>query len=493
MDQLTEKRSNHPTEGQPSAAPQHSALGTRHFSRFDAVVTAVIVVLLAGIGLTVLLGDRVGVTVERVGPLGTARSTNRITMQFSEAMNRASVEQRFHTEPPLEGAFSWSGNTVIFQPAEPMLPGANVNVVLAAGATSDSGREVLSEYQYGFTVRTPRVAYLYPSDSVPQNIWIADPNVPDSAQQVTFSPTGVYDFAVSPDGSQIAFAENNANGLRDIKLLNLDSGALEQITNCADASCTTPVWRPDGNLIVYQRVDYNSDLASQGVGTSPTRLWVLDLTSRPVQTRPLFSDLQILGYDARWSADGNRITLFDRSSSSILVYDFTDGSTIAIPTTGASAGTLSDDGSKIVYEEMSQPSDGMEIRPYLIMANLDTNQQTFLSTPDQGFSDSWPVWQPGGEMLAIARRDDTVARGDQIYLLHPDTGEQERLTDDLRYTNSFFLWDATGTQLVIQRFPLLNEQMQPNNSGRPEVWTLDTATGTLTQIVANGYIPRWVP
>lgn len=477
---------------QPSVASRTKFGRTRNFSRFDLVVLGVIVVLLGGIGLTILLGDRVGVTLERVGPLGTARSTSRMTMEFSESMDRASVEARFRTEPEIAGTFSWNGDTLIYQPDEVLMPGQQVEVVLAPGAVSQSGREVLSEYRYGFSVRTPQVAYLYPGDDIPHNIWTADPAIPGSEQQVTFSPSGIYDFAVSPDGTQIAFAESSGTtGTHDIKLLDLETQALEQLTNCLDASCTTPVWRPDGGMIVYERVDFNSDLP--GVSSSPTRLWVLDLTSRPVQTRPLFSDLQILGYDAVWSADGSRIALYDRSTASILIYDFTDGSIIAIDSTGGSAGDLSPDGSMIVYEEMSPLIEGSSIRPYLQIIDLATNEQSVISEPEAGYSDSMPVWTPDGTRLAFARLDFARAPTEQIYLFDAGTGETRQLTDEPRYASGFFRWDPTGTQLVIQRFPALDENLRPNNSGQPEIWTLDVTDGTLTRVASNGFIPAWVP
>ena len=487
-------------ESTESSSLSHFPLLTFHFSRFDLVVFAVMAVLLAGIAITLLLGDQVGVTLQRVGPLGTARSTSRITIQFSEAMNQSSVEERFRTEPEIAGTFTWSGNTLIFQPDEAMSPGQEMNVTLQSGAASETGREVLSDYRYSFTVRRPMVAYMYPAnaslsadDASAPNIWIADPADPSSARQVTFSPTGIYDFAVSPDGTQIAFSESSNTGTDEIKLYNLETGSLEQLTNCADSSCVTPVWRPDGNMIVYERIDFNSDLAQQGVGNSPPRLWILDLTSRPVQTRPLFSDLQILGTGAQWSADGTKISLFDSSNFNLLIYDFTQGETIAIPTTSSEPGALSPDGTQIVHSELTQPSDGFTIRPYLVLANLSSNEQTFISDVEIGYGDSWPRWRPDGEALALARRDQSFSLGDQIVLYDPTTGEQQQLTDDPRYSNSYFRWDATGTQLVIQRFPLLDEDNRPNNDGQAEIWTLDVTTGTLTKVATNAFIPQWVP
>ena len=64
---------------------------------------------------------------------------------------------------------------------------------------------------------------------------------------------------------------------------------------------------------------------------------------------------------------------------------------------------------------------------------------------------------PDGTLLAIARRyeDERFTRGAQVYLLDPEDGSVEALTEDARYANAFFSWDATGDRLVIQRFPCL--------------------------------------
>lgn len=463
-------------------------------SKFDRVVAGVSLSLVGLILLTVLLGDRVGVLVYRAGPLGEgARSTSRILMEFSEPMQRDSVEPLFSTEPELEGSVSWSGNTFVFQPSQPIPPGTDVRVSLARGAVAQSGRVVLSEYRFDFSVRVPRVAFLYPANGTPQNIWVADTANPGNATQLTFSPSGIYDFAVSPDGSQIVFAENNSNnGTRDLKLLTLETGALEQITNCVDASCNTPVWRPDGAQIAYERVELNSDLAEQGIGSSPTRIWTLDLTSRPVQTRPLFSDLQLLGHSPQYSANGERIAMYDTGMGAILINDLTDGSLTAIPTRSGTSGALSPDGTRLAYTEIVL-ADNAGAYSYLRMANLDNNDVTNISDPPQEIDDQRAVWRPDGRVMAIARRDQSINRGYQIYILDPLTQEIQQITTDNRYTNMFFSYDPTGRYLAVHRFPELDEFGQPNMNGLPEIWMLDTETLQMTMLAENGFLPRWMP
>lgn len=455
---------------------------------FDTVVVIVIVLLVALIGATVLLGDRVGVQLTNVAPLGEAHSTSAIVIRFSEAMDHDSATAHFRTEPALDGSFGWSGSTMIFTPAGALQPGGDYTVSLEPGALSETGRAVLTEYRYSFTVRQPRVAYLYPADATPQNIWIADPADPENARQITNSPTGVEDFGVSPDGTQIAFTENNfVLGTSDIKLIDLATGGLEQLTNCQSAVCSAPVWRPDGKLIAYQRVENDEEF-----GASPPRIWLLDLSTKPATTRPLFQERQILGYDAQWSADGSRIALVNRSTVSILVYDFATDRIYSVDSQAGSTGSLSPDGKTLIYPSLIFPPEGGS-RETLLSFTVDTGEFATITDPQEPIWDHWVEWSPDGRTLAIGREDMRINNGAQIVLLDTATDETRSLTDDRRYTNMFFRWDPTGTALVAQRVPELDVNMQPNPRIRPEIWTLDATGGAQTLIVANGYLPQWVP
>ncbi len=509
--------SDHKIESTPLSSPDdHSASSAFapqnrfwSLSRFDKTVLLVVIVLAAFIGLTILLGDRVGVTLDRVGPLGIARSTAPILLQFSEAMNRDSLTSRLRVvevQPgtsaetlqesdviaPVFGDLRWNGKTALFQPTAALIPGASYAVILDKGVSSESGREVLAEYRFGFEVRRPRIAYLAPATGTPYNIWIADPTDPAAAAQVTFAPDGIFNYSVSPDGSKIAFSERNSNtGTSDIKLLDLDSGDIQQLTNCADADCTTPVWRPDGQIIGYERVELNSNFNQ--VGTSPTRVWLLDLATVPASTRPLFSDSQMLGYGLQWSADGNRITVFDYNSQGILFHQFEPESTIVIPSRYGSVGALSPDGTQVIYPEVLLTE--TEARSYLQLADLETQEIRPMTSVDDPIDDDSAVWSPDGKMLAIGRRylDDRYTRGKQLYLMNPDDSSVEEILVDPNYQLGTFVWDPNGTQLVLQRFPDPVAMGDPNNPGKPEIWIVDVATKTLTQIADDAFLPRWVP
>ncbi|MEM6529197.1 MAG: Ig-like domain-containing protein [Chloroflexota bacterium] len=462
-------------------------------TQFDKTVAGSVVVLVALIGLIILMGDRVGVRLSRVSPLGEAHSTDDILIEFTESMNRDTVADTIRFEPEIDGDFSWSGDTVIFRPDEPLLPGDAYTVIVKPGAVSRSGREIQDEFQFSFRVRQPQVAYLAPADSAPQNIWIADPADPASASPATNSPDGVFDFAVSPDGRTIAFSERRSDRpATDLKLLNLDENTIQTLVSCADSDCNSPIWRPDGNMIAYTRVDFNSELPN--VGVSPPRIWLVDMTTSPPTTQPLFEDSQILGYGPQWSQDGQTISLFDNSIPGILIYDFEMDSVEAIPSEYGSSGALSPDGNGLVFPELV--FDGSVARSRLVLADLQTQALTPLTeTPSNVIDDDVAVWHPDGDRLAVGRRywDDRYTRGLQVYLMNAETGDAEPLIVDERYAHGFMSWDPNGTQIVMQRFQQLTDDGEINNSGRPEIWTYDVQSDELIRISENGFFPRWVP
>lgn len=461
-------------------------------SQFDRVVGGVIGLLLVGIALTVLAGDRVGVQVRRVSPLEQASATENIQLEFTDAMLRESVETRFQIEPSIDGDMRWSNTTLIFDPLHPLTAGETYRISLEAGAESQTGRAVLNEYQFSFTVETPRVAYLAPADSAPQNVWVADPGEPGSARQVTFSQSGIFDFSVSPDGEQIAFSERRTDApATDLKLFDLETEEVRMLVECPDSDCSAPVWRPDGNVIAYTRVDHNSDLPS--VGASPSRVWLVDLTTDPPTTQPLFEDTQILGYGVQWSADGETISFFDNSVPGIAVYDFARESLEVITSEHGTSGTLSPDGNTLVFPEV-RFQEG-QVRTRLLKATIDEGIVQTLTPENNALDDDVAVWHPDGDQLAVGRRywDERYTRGLQIYLMDAETGEAGPLVVDERYAHGFFEWDAGGKRLVMQRFPQLTEQGEVNTGGRPEIWTYDTGTDTLTRVAENGFFPKWVP
>lgn len=462
-------------------------------SSFDGTVGVVLLGLVGAIIVVAALGDRVGVRVLRVQPGEAAHSTEPILVQFSENMDRESVTERLTIEPAVPGEIAWRNDTLILEPDNPLQPGTEYTLTLAAGALSQTGRRVLDDQHFTFDIRTPRVAYLAPTTQFPQDIFITDPLNPQDTRQVTQSETGIFDFSVSPDGTRIAFSEYDTEVADiNIKIIDLETNTVQQVTNCRDATCTNPVWRPDGNALAYHRKDANTTLP--GIGAGAVRIWLVELTGGVFNNRPLFDDFQIVGHSPQWSATGERIAVYDPTAPGILVQDFVDRSITLIPSWHGTMGTLSPDGMRLVFPDI-EPSAAPPIHSYLQIANLEDGAVSELTNRDDAVDDTMAVWHPNGRDLAIARRyvDERFTRGTQIYRLNSETGAVEPLVVDPQYTNGFFSWDPTGSQLVLQRFQELDAQGTPTQSATTEVWVYNLLDDALIQVAIDAFLPRWVP
>jgi Tol biopolymer transport system component len=201
----------------------------------------------------------------------------------------------------------------------------------------------------------------------------------------------------------------------------------------------------------------------------------------------------MLGYGLQWSADGNRITVYDYSNLGIVLHQFSPEFTTVIPSRYGGTGWLSPDGTQIVYPEIILSEN--QAHSYLNVVNLETQQIQPLSAPDDPVDDDLAAWSPDGKTLAIGRRylDERYTRGKQLYLMNVEDGSIEQLLFDPAYQLGSFIWDPNGALLLLQRFPDPTVINDPTNPGLPEVWTIDVNTGEPKQIAVNAFYPRWVP
>ena len=471
----------------------------RTFAALSPFAKSVLVMgwlLLMGIVLTIVLGDRVGVRLVRVEPSEEMHSGGSILLQFSAEMDRASVAERLRLEPDVAGEWRWNGSILRFKPTIPWPPGETYTVTLSAGASSRWGRPMRQETQIEFRIRQPRALWLGPADQPPYQIYYADIDELGNAYPLTDLPNGIYDFAVSPDGQQVVYSAALVQGEpHELFLLDLATGNHSQLTQCTleDADCTRPAWRPGRRELAYERVELNRQLAN--VSASPTRVWLMDLTGTP-RTRPLFADNQQLGHSAEWSADGSTLAIFDPSfpEAGIVVVNPNSGEDAQfIPSKSGSVGALSPDGSRLFFPEIHILGD--TVRTILRQAELAEGLITDFTPGDLAVDDTMAAWHPDGRQLLFTRRYDGErwTHSPQLYLLDTETDSLQSLVFDRRYNVSDFSFDAAGTMILMHRFPLLDEAGNYNNAGLPEIWLYEMDSGELRRLAVNGFHPRWLP
>ncbi|MDP9093468.1 MAG: hypothetical protein M3N95_11180 [Actinomycetota bacterium] len=93
-------------------------------------------------------------------------------------------------------------------------------------------------------------------------------DTPSAQQLITLNPDGTDRVALtqpspqtrdtapawSPDGTKVAFAHDDVNGIGNIDVINADGTRQHALTDCADQSCGngSPTWTPDGRQIVFE-------------------------------------------------------------------------------------------------------------------------------------------------------------------------------------------------------------------------------------------------
>ena len=341
-----------------------------------------------------------------------------------------------------------------------------------------------------------QVAYLYPALGAPQNVWLSDIDRPGHQQQLTYSENGVSDFDISRDGRWLVYAEHSGRGSLSLRLLDIPSGDLRDLVDCAAvrAMCAAPAFSPNGDMLAYQR----SEALGGSFGLS--RIWLVDLASGSYDTVPLIGDNQIVGHSPVWSGDSNIVSFYsaDSSQPGILLYDLApraaDGVQLRfIPSSYGVMGTLSPNGKQVIFPDLVF-RDG-QFYGHLQIADLASKEFAAFTDADGPIDDVAAQFSPDGQIIAIARRytDSRWTRGHQLYIraLLAETEEWQALAFHPDYNSSYFRWDGGGQRLVIQRFPLFADP-ESGLPARPEVWVHELASGESRKIIEDAYLPKWL-
>ncbi len=454
--------------------------------RFDVVILSVIALLLLAIGGVIAAGDQVGVYVieDDYSPVNTARGTTSIRLRFSEAMLPASVEDNFHLEPAAAGTFNWpQPDMLVFRPTQPLSAGQAYRVTVSAAARAANRTTTLaSDFSWTFRVRLPRAVFLAPSDTLENNLVVADLDTGETYSLLDMEQR-IEDFAVSPDGRQIAYTVTHSARTSDIWVLDVATRTPRPVTNCVEAHCSAPAWNHDSSLLAYQRFDF-----SAGSGAGSSRVWIVDLNT--LETELLFAGPYILGQSPRWSPTQDRIAVFDSSIPGIRVLDYRSGTEVLIDSIAGSVGPWSPDGNNLIFPVLSQGAVGDLFYDELEIIDINTQTRRALIPNETAPSDnSSAQWSPDGKQIAITRQyfDERFTNSKQIYLLDWAAQVITPLVVDANYYHASIHWDTSGQRLIFQRFPFTSSEEQI------EVWYLDLATNQLEKLSDNGMFPDWLP
>ena len=373
----------------------------------------------------------------------------------------------------------------MFQPLQAYRQGQQYTVKLLAGVESTNGRELKQEISWQFQVSPPGVAYLGPVDNLVQNLYMLDPAHPDAPQQLTNSQYGITGFDSAPDGNSLVYAELGEKGTASINQIDLTSRVSRLLYDCRDAMCSSPVFRPDGGAIAFEKVALNL-----GTGMAPgvPRVWVLDLATNTAQ--PLFADNQQLGYGPRWSPDGSRLAVYNVNAGGIVIHNFNTKQDSVIRTVQGEVGNFSPDGRWLSFPKVVALSDGRYVTHHVLVdLTSEYLSQTDLVPDNDPADDKESAWMPDSARLLVARPSPggQVMAAPQIFQVDLTTGNAVPLIEDQGYSQSNLVLSPTGDRLLFQRFSITKP------GARTEIWMYDFATRALTKLIDNATFGRWIP
>ncbi len=252
-----------------SLLTQHSALSTQHFVslRPRSSLAVIGVLLIALIGATILLGDRVGVQVvtrSRRSARRTAPARSRI--RFSEAMDHDSATAHFQTDPALEGTLSverLDDDLSIRRRRSSRAAPTPSRSSRARSARADA--QLLTSIATASRCAPARRLSLPGGRRAAQYLDRRSRRPRSSAADHRTARPELTISASARTGRRSPSPRRIQRRCRDQRHQadRPASGALEQLTNCQNAVCSAPVWRPDGKMIAYERVEIRPPVRQQ--------------------------------------------------------------------------------------------------------------------------------------------------------------------------------------------------------------------------------------
>jgi Tol biopolymer transport system component len=471
--------SKNPIDGPSNLAPAMNNLNL-NLDKFDRYVLTIIVVVILAIGGLVAYGDHVGVQIIEYSPTDgqPVSAGSNIRIEFDQAMEQDSVEERFALNPDVNGSFRWQGNAMTFAPNRDFLPNHTYEVILRKGAKSTSGRELNEAQRWSFSIEPAFAYYLSPANARIRSLWGVSAG---SEPYEVFAPeNGVHGYEPRPDGRRLAVTVfDESSFTTNIWLIDPDGSNPVQLTDCAPGACQQPTWSPDGNFIAYEKL-----IPAENGALGPSRIWVYNTLNG--NDSSVYQDSQVLGYGAIWSPVGATLSFFDANISAIRLIDLSTGTDTSIETQLSELWAFSPDGNTLVFSDLWEQDRQYYSR--LLVKDLTSDAEAVPLLTDN-LEDRSPAWSPTSDWLAFGRRtlDWSESVAWQLVVYNPDSKEFRQLTFDSDYTNRDFRWYPDGEYIIFQRFRL------GSGSSDSEIWMYDVKTDELTFLASDAFNPQWLP
>jgi nickel/cobalt transporter (NicO) family protein len=357
-----------------------------------------------------------------------------------------------------------------------LMPVVSASIVLLLGVTLTYGAftrlgdgSVTSPAGEQSAVNEAQIIYLNDDDNRHKQLFLIDTKGSDP-RQLTHSAKGVIDFAVSADQARVIYVEQTEE--LDYALWIADPAANKNklMIQCEEVICSQPIWSPDGKHIVYE---YSP------LDTGTSSLWWFDVATG--QTQPVFQEARLPGTNPRWSPDGKWLSY--ATPDGIRLNQLENGQSRLIPNLLGAAVQWSPDSSSILLRDVVIKHD--QYVTQLFLYNLSSGTLINLN-PNENMESVLAAWSPDGAAVAVVRRDLSIPRGDQIWIMRADGSQARSLTDIPAVLHGSLNWSPDGQYILYDLYLLDSFPLQ----SRLEMINIDTRE--ITNLKRIGYDPKWI-
>jgi nickel/cobalt exporter len=314
-----------------------------------------------------------------------------------------------------------------------------------------------------------KVVYLADDENKSKQVFIAEI---DSAnpKKLTNAENGVTDFAISPDQSQMIYVEQTKDFDYVLWLMSLDGAENKLMFACEGANCGQPIWSPDGKRVVFEYMPLEEATSS---------LWWLDVTTG--EARPVFQEARLPGTNPRWSPNG--VWLSYASTDGIRLNHLESGESRTIPNVLGAAVQWAPDSKSLLMRDVLIKNN--QYITQLFLYDLASETLTNLSE-NENMENILAAWSPDGEMIAVVRRDLSIPRGDQIWLMRSDGKDARVITNAPAVLHGSLNWSPDGKYILYDLYLLDSFPLES------QLELVDVQTGATTNLGIIGYNPKWV-